>query len=317
MIISMKMFVTFFISTLAPLSAAAQMILPGQWTSVVPESAMGFSAAFYMSPGPEEFSAEFDCLGRGKGLIATVDSSSSILEFPDDGSVNPRYLKVEGQTYRLPLRDENMYVPLWPGQEEMLRALYGGAEGIALIAPDNDLTRAVEIGRIPAIVRPPGLAHVATDCGNLPAVEGPVETIDPFDRGPMSGAWSLEDRSENIAAPVAINLFQGSGALTLFCDGSGTPAAAGFGFNAGPDRDFSREFAARVFVDDHRFDFVASHLVNGMWIFQVSKSLLAAMQSGRSIHDGRPAPDTSIGDLSGISGATSHAYGSCGPARDF
>ena len=300
----------------APVAASAQAPVPGQWASVVMEGAMGQSMAFFLGEGPDPLSASLHCLGRDRYLTIDIGSASSQDVFPDGGEINPRYLRTGGRDYLLPAPIEDPWNHgAWPGQQEMLRSLYAGNEAIVLIAPEGDLSRAVEIGRIPALRQPEGLAYAAADCGGLPSVSGPVETIPPYEGERNVGAWLLRDRGENFATPIAVNIIDG-GTLSLFCDGAGVPSAAEFGLSGDPERLVKAQSTVRVWIDGTPFDFVAAPYGNHV-IFQVSRAFIEAAAGGRTLSVGPSLDDSNDGTLAGTDSAIAHAYRDCGPPMEF
>lgn len=302
---------------LIPQVAATQTIIPDQWSGGVIEGGMGQSTAFYVTYDEDAFGVVLHCFGPGRYLSSSVTSRTEAAQFPDGGTVNPRFLLIDGRYYPLPvIGDEEYLRDPFPGQQEILQALYAGSEAVAVVAPNGDLSKAVEFGRIPGNVAPPGLAHVASDCGGLPKVRGPLETIDPTVPEPTSGNWFLRPRSEIIAAPVSVNIYDGGGSIALFCDGAGNPAAYIFGI-LGPADPYAATSPVTIWVDDTAFTFQSARYQDLFHVFQVSRAFIDALKTGTFLHDRPSGAEAVSASLAGINAALPHAYGNCNPPAEF
>lgn len=294
-------------------TAFAQM-LPDRWNSDVPEGAMGQSFAIYFQNSPERFGMVFHCLGRDEALLATVSSVVSA-DYPDQGDMNPRYLIINGQNFRLPPEDEQSYLSLvWDGQHAMLAALNAGGEVVAVLAPGGNIKEAVEIGRIVGEPNPVGLEHTIADCGGGVAVDGPVETIQPDQEDDrVAGEWYLLPRSEHIDAPVAKNIGPSGESINLVCLNN-APALAVFGVYGIPDSDMI-PVTKFLSIDDMEFSVSATfHSVGSYLTFPLPRSLMGSLSEGEVLRfPNESAIDVEI-TLRGFDAALDHALLGCGPA---
>lgn len=303
---------------LAP-AASAQPMQPDRWNGVVPEGAAGFSAAFYFNQ-VDSVVLNLNCAGRGRGLGVHIQATTH-----PSGQGAPgwqTFLRINGRDWLVgpgtPSGNVDLQTP-WQGQQALLQHIAAG-HPIELYALRADGSAAPELlGEIPGKAGDPGYAHVAADCGGGAPVQGSVETRDDFMNAPIAGSWQLRERGENYAAPIAVAWTlkpdgrASGGALGLFCDGAGQPAAYIFGY-AAPRPD--EMITVTLQVGAERFDFTAApHSTDH--VFRVSRRFVDAIRTRpridlTAIHGAKLSVD-----LSGADAAITHAYANCAPPQDF
>ncbi|WP_095588729.1 hypothetical protein [Actibacterium ureilyticum] len=300
-------------------AAIAQPMQPDRWNGVVPEGAAGFSAALYFNP-VDGVALNLNCAGRGRGLGVFVQAMSH-----PSGQGAPgwqTFLRINGQDWPVgpgtPSGNVDLQAP-WQGQQALLQQIAAGAP-IELYALRTDGSGTPELlGEIPGKAADPGYAHVAADCGGGPPVKGAVETRDDFMNAPIAGSWQLRERGENYAAPIAVawtlkpNGRESGGALGLFCDGAGQPAAYIFGY-AAPRPD--EMITVTLQVGAERFDFTAApHSTDH--VFRVSRRFVDAIRTQPRIDLTASHGAALHVDLAGAEAALAHAYANCAPPADF
>ncbi|MEM8850833.1 MAG: hypothetical protein AAGE03_12465 [Pseudomonadota bacterium] len=290
---------------------AAQTPVPDQWTSIVPEGAMGQVIAMHLSSASPELSVSMICSAPAPWLEIGLNDQFLRDTRPDIQADDMVVFRAGGVSHVMEPYDEarawertqRNVDRKWLGQDTFIAALFAGQPLEILVGPESDARPLRLIGALAGQPDDPGLAQVLAQCGDGPAAPGAVQPI-PEERQTWVGDWQLRARGENFPMPVAqVVTMENGSALGLFCDEAGQPAAY-FSGAPGDTGLVVSTIGAQVFS----FDAVryADHMV-----FAVSREFLAALRAGREATIGVEGHFSVTLSLIGSSAGIDHAYAGC------
>ncbi|QHQ34204.1 hypothetical protein [Algicella marina] len=204
-------------------------IVPGQWSSLVPEGAMG--AVFSLYVDLTGLSLTLGCAPTLPGLTVTAAAPMLTGLNPDFGPEDDVFLRLRGEDFRLPFHetlttggDPGRMTARWDGQVRLLALLNAGADVDVMIAPDGDYGAAIPVGRVPGSANNPGYAHVLAECGDGPTPAGAVQSFPNGEDMVFEGAWMLRPRTEHFLVPVSRSIDERNGmSFGLHCGVDGGP----------------------------------------------------------------------------------------------
>ena len=305
-----QIFVALILS-LMPLTLTAQAPKPDQWTSIVPEGAMGQVISIHMSSTSPELSVSMICSATSPWLEIGLNDQVLRQIRPDVLAEDVVVFRAGAVSHVMEPYDETRAWERtqrnvgrkWPGQDAFISALFAGQPLEILVGPQNDSRPLRLIGTLNGLPNDPGLAQIASQCGTgqpAPSVAQPI----PFEPQTWVGDWQLRERGENFPMPVAqVVTMENGSALGLFCDGEGQPAAY---FTAGPDE----EANVVATIGSRQYSFYAVKYADHM-IFRVSREFLSALRLGQAATVGVAGRFSVDFSLNGSSAGIDHAYRNC------
>ncbi|ETX30222.1 hypothetical protein [Roseivivax isoporae] len=274
-----------------PLASAG--IVPGRWTSIVPESAMGFAAALYMDR--DGVSMTLACGPQLPGLALGVTAPALQVGVAGFGPGDDVHVRLDGESFRTRFHEDlasggdPMHLAArWDGQELLLDLLAAGAPVDIVVHPGGRADAARVVATIPGSAADPGYAQVHHICGTGPEPGGPVRPQPGMINDGHAGDWGLRHRTEHFLVPVARSVDRRNGmAFGLHCADDGTPSGHlnPVLLEPGAPRRVTLEAGGRTFVLDGYGD------RGGTVSFPLDPALGAAMAAGgevRWIVDGAP-----------------------------